>query len=313
MPTMTSREQLMNITHLKEVVVFRDDSGQVTAQKGTTCDLIEDGDQQWVEKQWVTGDWLFEADYEYQVEKHIYRQANALGLPVPTLLDADDATRMLRMTYLAGTRLATPCEEVGHLPAVLRFYDLFKGIAFPNTLPLSPMDGERLHQHRRDQFRYGFPREDVWRRVDALYQQCLCDIPHDTIPFDRILHNTLLCEDTTRPQNVVGSIDLKSPWELNRSGSTIFFYDFEWTIAGPHEFTLARIAVEFNRCDAPQILSRVKRLDLYHLCLLHFYIMSREPESIYRYLCQHPLDKPLQELFDCVTVEKYADQCWLLP
>jgi len=279
----------MHITHLKEIVVFRNDDGQVSAQKGTTCDLIDDGGRQWVEKQWITGDWVFDADYEYRVEKHIYQQANARGLPVPELLDFNDAERKLWLAYLTGTRLDTPCREVGHLPAVLQFYDAFKEIAFPAALPLSRMDEARIYQYRLDQFQYIFPREEVWQRVIMLYEQCLRDIPYQTIPFDRILHNTLLCDGTLR------------------------FYDFEWTIAGPHDFTLARIAVEFTCCDEPQILSRVTRLDLYHLFLLRFYGFGREPESIYPYLRNHLRDDTLGELFDLVTREKYAGQCWLSP
>ncbi len=58
--------------------------------------------------------------------------------------------------------------------------------------------------------------------------------------------------------------------------------DFDWTISGPHEFTLVRLAFEFSACDNPQIHSRVADLELYHFFLLHFY--GRNPEHIDAYL-----------------------------
>jgi len=43
---------------------------------------------------------------------------------------------------------------------------------------------------------------------------------------------------------------------------TLKFIDFEWTISGPHEFTLARVAVESRALEHPEILKRVKRRGL---------------------------------------------------
>lgn len=57
-----------------------------SAQKGTTCNVVEHDGRTFVEKQWVTGDWVFSGDYEYYVEKHVYHVSPSLGLPVAGLL-----------------------------------------------------------------------------------------------------------------------------------------------------------------------------------------------------------------------------------
>ncbi|HDY65754.1 MAG TPA: hypothetical protein ENH84_05935 [Phycisphaerae bacterium] len=275
------------IEKLKEINVFRDSDGNPSAQKGTTCNVIEDGGGTYVEKQWVSGDWVFSGDYEYRVEKHIYQGSNALGLPVPRLLDFDDADRKLRIEYTPGSRPKTPCGNMRLLLPVLQFYDQFKNIAFPSGPELHKMDESCIHKYRLDQLQFIFPEEGTWSRLDALYESFLRDIPYFTLPFDRILHNALLHDEG------------------------LFFVDFEWTIAGPHEFTLARIAVEFNRYDYPEIVSRVDDLNLYHLFLLRFYMYGREPKSMHQYMQQHLRNETLRELFGIVNVEKYTDEPWL--
>ena len=57
--------------------------------------------------------------------------------------------------------------------------------------------------------------------------------------------------------------------------------DFDWTIAGPHEFTLARLTVEFGAYGDPQILSRVEDPELYHFFLLSFYGHDPMPIDTY--------------------------------
>ena len=275
------------IEKLKEVKVFRDSDGNIEAQKGTTCNLIEDGGRRYVEKQWVSGDWVFSGDYEYRVEKHIYQESNALGLPVPRLLGFDDADRKLRIEFTPGSRPETPCDDMRLLPPVLEFYDQFKNLTFPRGLELHKMDGGCVHKYRLDQLQFIFPEEGTWTHLDSLYESLLRDLPYFTLPFDRILHNALL-----------------------RDG-TLFFVDFEWTIAGPHEFTLARIAVEFKRYEDAEILARLDDLDLYHLFLLRFYMYGREPESICRYMRQHLRNETLRELFGIVNTEKYTGRDWL--
>ena len=275
------------IEKLKEVTIFRDSDGQVTGQKGTTCNLIQDGDRQYVEKQWVSGDWVFTADYEYGVEKYLYQESNASGLPVPRLLDFDDTERKLCIEYISATRLETPCNDRRHLSPVLQFYDEFRRITFPGGLQLHKMDQDRIHRYRLDQLHYIFPDETTCAHLDSVYESFLRNIPYFTLPFDRILHNSLLCD------------------------GRLFFVDFEWTIAGPHEFTLARTAVEFNLYNNAQILSRVDNLDLHHLFLLRFYMYGREPESINKYLQEHLQNETLRELFGIVNVEKYAEKPWL--
>ena len=203
-------ESFRAIEMLKEVAVFRDSDEKVTGQKGTTCTRFSDGQQEWVEKQWVSGDWVFSGDYEYGVENRVYEVVNALALPVPRLLGSNDE--------------------------------------------------ERIHKYRLDQLQFIFPEESVWKKLDSIYESFLQNIQYCAIPFDRILKNTILC------------------------GGTLFFFDFEWSIAGPYEFTLARTAVEFNEYDHPEIMSRVTSMNLYHLFLLRFYMYGQEPESLSAYL-----------------------------
>lgn len=266
--------------------MFRDSDGNIEAQKGTMCNLVQVGADRFVEKQWVSDDWVFGADYEYRVEKHIYQECNALELPVPRLLEFYDTERKLRIEYVPGMRPDTPCRETHLLVPVLSFYDQFRNIGSPDEVALHKMDESCVHKYRLDQLQFIFPEEKTWTRLDTLYESFLQDIPYFTLPFDRILHNCLLGEEK------------------------IFFVDFEWTISGPHEFTLARIAVEFNLYDDTEILSRVNDLDLYHLFLLRFYMYGREPESIHRYMQQHLRNEVLRELFCIVNTSRYAHETW---
>jgi len=48
------------------------------------------------------------------------------------------------------------------------------------------MEGELVHRYRLDLLQYTFP-EEIWRRIDDLYESFLQGIPHQTLPFDRIL------------------------------------------------------------------------------------------------------------------------------
>jgi hypothetical protein len=268
------------IEKLKDVSVFRrSEDGKIGGIKGTMITLLEHDSQRLVEKLWLLGDWVFTADYEYQVEKRIYQAAGALGLPVPKLLDYDDKHRMLRTEYLPGERPQTPCRDRSLLQTVLRFFDEFRNIDFPEGPQLHSIGGPRMHQHRVDQLQFGNPDEKDWRAL-KLYESFLTNATCCTAPFDRILHNAVLRDDG------------------------LFFYDFEWTFAAPHEFTLARTAVEFNCYDDPDILSRVQDLDLYHLFVLHFYQHGRETETIHRYMRQQALrDARLCELFDIITAK----------
>jgi hypothetical protein len=115
--------------------------GTVGARKGTTCNVLSDGTRKIVEKQWVFGDWVFSAEYEYEVEKHIYHTANSMGLSAPQLLDYDDAERKLQIEYIPGSQPKTPCSDLHLLPMVLRFYDGYRGITFPKEPVLEKMDG----------------------------------------------------------------------------------------------------------------------------------------------------------------------------
>ena len=271
---------------LKEVVVFRDSDGRVTAQKGTTCTQFSDGQQEWVEKQWVSGDWVFPGDYEYCVEKCVYETANALGLPVPRLLGSNDEERKLLIEYVTGSRVSWPCDDKDLLTLVLVFFDAFKEIKFTPTLTLFKMDEEQIHKYRLDQLQFIFPEESIWKNLDSIYESFLQNIQYCSIPFDRILKNTILCD------------------------GTLFFLDFEWTIAGPYEFTLARAAVEFNEYDNLEIMSRVTSMNLYHLFLLRFYMYGQEPESVSRYLRGNLQDPGLIEIFKIINAEEYADKPW---
>ena len=268
------------------MVVFRDPDGTVSGSKGSVCNLIEDGGEQHVEKKWVSGDWVFSADYEYRVEKFIYQQCNAMNLPVPRLLGFEDAERKLLLEYIKGTRVETPNDSEEYLRAVLRFQDRCKDIAVPASVRLWRMDEPLIHKYRLDQLKYIFPEESIWRRLDELYESFLADLEYFTIPFDQILKNAIL------------------------SGETLFFVDFEWTISGPYEFTLARLAIEFNQYESPLILDRVGQTDLYHLFLLRFYMYGREPEHVYTYLSRNLANDGLQLLFRIVNEQKYAAREW---
>ena len=279
-------ESTRTIERLKEVTVFRDSDGRVAAQKGTTCTRFSDGQEEWVEKQWVSGDWVFPGDYEYGVEKCVYETANALGLPVPRLLGSNDEESKLLIEYVRGSRVSWPCDDSSLLTPVLVFFDAFKEIEFTHALTLFKMDEERIHKYRLDQLQFIFPEESVWKKLDSIYESFLQNIQYCSIPFDRILKNTILCD------------------------GTLFFLDFEWTIAGPYEFTLARAAVEFNEYDNPEITSRVTSMDLYHLFLLRFYMYGQEPESVSRYLRANLQDPGLCEILEIINTEEYADKPW---
>ena len=91
---------------------------------------------------------------------------------------------------------------------------------------------------------------------------------------------------------------------------TLYCFDFEWTIAGPYEFTLARVAVEFNEYGNPEIISRVTEMDLYHLFLLRFYMYGQEPEHAGRYLRANLQNSRLREMYDIINAEEYVDKPW---
>lgn len=275
------------IKKLQKVRRVQNSDATKGAQKGTTVNVIEDSGRRYVEKQWVFGDWVFDAEYEYCVEKHIYQEANAQDLAVPRLLEFDDTDRRLRIEHTPGLRPTTPCNDKRLLLPVLQFYDQFKNLAFPNGLDLHNMNEGCIHKYRIDQLQYLFPQEETWKYLDSLYESFLQDIPYFTLPFDRILHNAILRDES------------------------LVFVDFEWTIAGPHEFTLARIAVEFNCYDDPEIVSRIDNFDLYHLFLVRFYIYGRELEAIHRYMQRKLRNERLRELFNFVNVEKHHDKPWI--
>ena len=241
-------------------------------RKGTACTAIEDGGRTYVEKEWLFGDWLFSAEYGYNVEKRIYQEANARGLSVPQLYEYDDTDRKLRMEYVDGRRVEAPCSDLQRLSDALEFYDVFRTISFPAARTLCPMDGDTMRDYRVDQLKHSKRFRPMWEEVDAIYATLLDDIPHFTIPFDAILTNALVRDNS------------------------LVFTDFDWTIAGPHEHTLVRLAYEFRAYDNPQILSRVDNLNLYHFFLLDFY--GRDPENIDAYLRPRPLEGRLREFLD---------------
>jgi hypothetical protein len=264
------------VERLQKVRDILNSDGTVGARKGTTCNVLSDGTRKIVEKQWVFGDWVFSAEYEYEVAKYIYHTANSMGLSAPKLLDFDDAERKLQIEYIPGSRPKTPCSDLRLLPMVLRFYDGYRGITFPKETALEKMDGDNIHKYRTDQLQYLFRNEKTWKEADAIYESFLRHIQYVTLPFDRILHNALL------------------------SDSGLAFVDFEWTISGPHEFTLARIAVEFNRYDDHEILNRVESQELYLLFLLRFYLYGRQPETLRPFLDSRIPNGRMRTLFDLI-------------
>jgi hypothetical protein len=251
-------------------------------RKGTACTVIEDGGRTYVEKEWLFGDWLFSAEYGYSVEKHIYQEANSHRLSVPQLFEFDDTDRKLRMEYVEGLCLDTPCSDLHYLSEALEFYDVFKTINFPATRPLCPMDGHHMHDYRLDQLKHSKRLRPMWEEVDAIYTTLLNGIPHVTIPFDAILKNALV------------------------RNNRLLFTDFDWTISGPHEFSLARLAFEFSVYDNPQIHSRVYDTGLYHFFLLHFY--GRDPERIDAYLRPRLREGRLREFLNLNSGAARSDE-----
>jgi hypothetical protein len=264
------------IEKLQEVRDIYNSDGTVGARKGTTCNVISDGKLRYVEKQWVFGDWVFDADYEYSVEKQIYLAANAMDLSIPRLLQFDDAERKLQIEYIPGVRPNTPCKDLRLLPMVLEFIDGYTSILFPDDLELDKTDGSNIHKYRTDQLEYLFRYENTWKEVDSIYESFLVDIPYMPLPFDRILHNSLLGENG------------------------LVFVDFEWTIAGPIEFALARISVEFNRYEDHEILRRIESWEFYLLFLLRFYLYKREPETLRPFLDSQISNGRMRTLFDMI-------------
>lgn len=272
------------VDKLQQVRMVPNSDGTEGEKKGTNVFVIEDNGRKHVEKQWVFGDWVFTADYEYHIEKCIYTRANAIGLPVPKLLDSNDSDRVLRLEFIQGPRIETPCVDTSLMMPVLQFHDQFKNIILPDDAPPHKMDHDCVHKYRLDQLKWHYPNDRTWKYLDRLYESFLKDIPYYTLPFDSILRNSLQCK------------------------AGLVFVDFEWTIAGPYEFTLARIAAEFRCYDAIEIISRADNLEFYQLFLLRFYMWGRDPELLHRYLLQNIRNKKLREIFDLVNVEKYGNE-----
>ena len=199
-----------------------------------------------------------------------------MGLPIPCLLQHDDDSRTLLFEYVEGYEIQTPCSDLSILPFVVDFQDEFKNLGFPPDLSPCAMDGEVINQYRLDQLEYILGTGEVAKSVCTIYESFLANLDYCTIPFDRILHNAIT------------------------SAQGLIFYDFEWTITGPYEFTLARIAVEFDDYDNSYILDRVVRRELYHLFLIRFYLYGREPETLGPFLATRLQNDRLRELFHLI-------------
>jgi hypothetical protein len=88
------------IEKLKDVAVFRDshDRQKIGATKGTIVTLIEHGGQRYVEKLWLSWDWVFDADYEY---RHDLRVMSAKGRVFVThgVSETSRKTSVMQGTY----------------------------------------------------------------------------------------------------------------------------------------------------------------------------------------------------------------------
>lgn len=268
---------------LKDLLIWKDDNGNVTSQKGTRCTLIRDGETKVVEKEWVSGDWLFTAEYQYAVEKNLYEQCHALGLSVPRLIDSDDKKKILLLEYIEGPKLKPPCQDLNHLLPILTFFDCYKDIQLDLLWPITK---EQIAQYNFRCIQHAISDEEVCQRVDQIFRSFFDEAPLLTIPFDAILKNIIQGDDR------------------------LYFIDFEWSIAGPYELVLARLASEFNVYDNDLILGSVEELALYHVCLLRFYMQGRWPEVAYPYLRDCIESPDLKELFRLINVYKYADEAW---
>jgi hypothetical protein len=269
---------------LKDVLVWKDDKGKIVHQKGTRCTLIQNGSERLIEKEWVSGDWLFTADYQYSIEKSLYEKCGTLGLPVPKLIDSDDEKRVLHIEYIEGPKLKPPCKEIHHLLPILDFFDHYKKIQ-PES-DLWPITGQQIHTYHFQRIQYSIPDESAHDQIDQIFTSFLDGVRLFTIPFDAILKNVIV------------------------SNRGLYFIDFEWTIGGPYELVLARLASEFNLYDHDLIMERVESLDLYHLFLLRFYMQDRWPETLFPYLRDTIKTSELREFFGLVNSRKYTNKPW---
>ncbi len=268
------------LKQLKDTMDFHDDEGNIVARKGTTCDLMAVGPERFVKKQWHSGDWVFDAEYEYAIEKHIYTDGNEAGLPIPRMVDFNDEDRSLLLEFVEGEYVETPCDDTSLLSDVVSFHDQYKGLGFPEKVAPILMDGDLIHNYRLEQLQYIFGAGQLCDTFDSIYESMLQGIGHAAIPFDRILHNTL------------------------NTNNGLCFYDFEWTVAGPYEFTLARIAVEFKAVDNQHILERVEFDELYQLFLIRFYLYGREPNILEPYLSETVCDQRLCSLLELIRAHQ---------
>lgn len=241
-------------------------------QKGTYCDLIEKAGCRLVRKHFALGDWLFPAQYEYEVEKHVYLRGAELNLPIPRLIDHSDKERYIDIEFVEGSYPEIPATSPELLTEVLSFIDAFSTVGFPKKVLPERMAGHTLSSYRREQLEYLTDDIPLREEFHSLYESVLDDTRVKSVPFDRILHNTFATD------------------------SGLVFYDFEWTVSAPIEFALARIAVECQSHASSSVIDRVQTQDLYSLFLIRFFLYGQDPDGIISHLESTDLSGVLVEL-----------------
>jgi hypothetical protein len=263
-----------DIKRLREIRYVRDDEGNVLTQKGTTCDLVGAEAASRIRKQWHLPDWLFSADYGYRMEKHIYQQGNAAGMMIPRLIEFDDATRTLELQYIYGRPATESSSATGYLPSVLAFLDGFRELSLPEDIVPEDIEGAVLRSYRREQLQYLCEDPVVRDEFHTLYERTLSSDSRVLVPYDRVLHNAFLTDNG------------------------LVFYDFEWSIAAPFEFALARAAVECEAYHSDGIWGRICSPNAFYLFLIRFYLYGNEPTAILQYLLTQAMEDPLSHLLE---------------
>jgi hypothetical protein len=264
------------IGRIKDIHQIRDSDGTLLAQKGTTCDLIDIDGRRYVKKRWHTGDWLFSRDYAYGIEKAVYLHGNAGALPVPRMVDFSDEDCWILVEHLDGAAVPTPCCDPAKLTSVLRFLDQYRKIGLPDGLTPQRLDSEIHKDYFRETLEYVFARPQSATEIFDRYYEMLPRSELVTAPFDRILHNAIDTRDGLR------------------------FFDFEWTVAAPFEFALARAAVEFQAYDHPEIGRRIGYRAAYEFSLLHFYLHGKDAEVLGPYLESEDTGTAIRNLYELV-------------
>lgn len=128
----------------------------------------------------------------------------------------------------------------------------------------------------RETLEYVFAKPQSAQEIFDQYYELLPRRELVAVPFDRILHNAIDTCDGLR------------------------FFDFEWTVAAPIEFALARTAVEFHAYEHAEIIRRVVSRTAYQFSLLHFYLHGKDGEALGAYLEKDGTNTEVRDLYELI-------------